>query len=513
MIHPSARGVGPRSGEVGAVASGGVAGVTAVLRVAGPPRAMASLGVTQDTTCMRSDVAGGAGPSRPFEAAVPAGEDPGRYAHVLRQIRDAALAGARPPATARPLIDDSWRRTIGHGMDPDRGRALPDPLGPEEVERRRHSGRLARVLPVLGDVLLPAAEDAGHVMVVVDAHGVVLWQDGPAKIQRHAERLGFAVGADWSESSVGTNAIGTALVVEHPVQVYSAEHFVKTHHSWTCAAAPILDPVTGELIGVVDVSGAAATVHPSTLALVDAAARMAESYLREEHHAALDTLRATAAPMLAGSRAPVLVTDRDGWVAAAVGVPPTDRLALPPAGRSDHVWLPALGSCRLEPVPGGWLVRVLDDSAPEAASTTVDIDLVDGQRPRLSIESSAGRWSHRLSPRHAELVLLLAVGADGRSAGELSGDLFGTPDHVVTVRAEMSRLRRHLGGLLLQRPYRFAEWADVRLHRPAVAEELLPASSAPAVRRIRAAQRDAATPVGRPMTDAHAGTPTTGAPR
>jgi hypothetical protein len=218
---------------------------------------------------------------------------------------------------------------------------------------------------------------------------------------------------------------------------------------------------------------------------------MAESYLREEHHAALDALRAVAAPMLAGSRAPVLVTDRHGWVAAAVGVPPTDRLALPPTGRSDHVWLPALGSCRLEPVPGGWLVRVVDDATSDTASTRVDIDLVEGGRPRLSIESSAGRWSHRLSPRHAELLLLLALGPDGCSAAQLSQDLFGEPGHVVTVRAEMSRLRRHLGGVLLQRPYRFADWVDVRLHRPGVAEELLPASSSPAVRRIRVAQRDA----------------------
>jgi hypothetical protein len=452
-------------------------------------------GVTHDTPCMRADVA--PGPGRLFEAAVPAGEDPGRYAQILRRIRDAALAGARPPAAARPLVDDSWRRSLGYGMDPDRGRSLPEPMGPDEVEQRRRSSRLARVLPVLGDVLLPAAEDAGHVMVVVDAQGVVLWRDGPAKVQKHAERLGFTVGADWTENSVGTNAIGTALVVEHPVQIYSAEHFVKTHHSWTCAAAPILDPVTGELIGVVDVSGAAATVHPSTLALVDAAARMAESFLREQHHAALDALRATAAPLLAGSRAPVLVTDRDGWVAAAVGVSPTDRLPLPPAGESDHVWLPTLGSCRLEPVPGGWLVRVIDDSAQEEASTTVEIDLRNGRRPLLCIESDAGRWVHRLSPRHAELLLLLTLEERGRSAAELSGDLFGEPDHAVTVRAEMSRLRRHLGGVLLQRPYRFAEWVDVRLHRPDVADELLPASSAPAVRRIRAEQRKAGrVPVG-----------------
>ncbi|MCS7479505.1 GAF domain-containing protein [Umezawaea endophytica] len=433
-------------------------------------------GVTRDTST-----------SGPFESAVPAGEDPGRYAHLLRRIRDASLSGDRPPAAPRDLVGDSWRRAVGFGVDPDHGREPAAALGPDEVEHRRHRGKLARTLPVLGDVLLPAAEDAGHVMVVVDAEGVVLWRDGPRKIQRHAERLGFAVGATWSERQVGTNAIGTALAVGRPVQIYSAEHFVKSHHSWTCAAAPILDPVDGGLLGVVDVSGAAATVHPSTLALVDAAARMAESFLREEHHGMLDALRATASPLLAGTRDPVLVTDPHGWVAAAVGVPPVARIALPADRGSDHVWLPEYGACRLEPVPGGWLVRVLDGAAAEPAQTRVALALDDPRQPRITVVSPSGRWSHRLSPRHAELALLLALAPNGRSGAQLSADLFGSPDHVLAVRAEVSRLRRRLGGLLLHRPYRFADWVDVEVACPASPDLLLPASTAPAVRRLRTA--------------------------
>jgi hypothetical protein len=425
-------------------------------------------------------------PGRSFEAAVPAGEDPVRYAQLLRQIRDAALSGDRAPAAPRSLVDDSWRRTLGFGMNPDHGRDLPAAVGPDEIEVRRQSSKLARVLPVLGDVLLPAAEDAGHVMVVVDAQGMVLWRDGPKKIQQHAERLGFTVGANWSECNVGTNAIGTALVLARPVQIYSAEHFVKTHHAWTCAAAPILDPVNGNLLGVVDVSGAAATVHPSTLALVDAAARMAESFLREDHHAALGALRAIAAPLLAGSRQPMMVTDADGWVAAATGTMPTDRIALPLHRDSDLAWLPAFGTCRLEPVPGGWLVRVLGESAAESPATSIEIDLTDGRQPLLKMHSQSGYWSHRLSPRHAELLLLLAVNPDGLSAAALSEELYGSPDHAVTVRAEASRLRRHLGGVLLQRPYRFADWVDVHFSYPQDNGALLPASTAPTVRRIRA---------------------------
>lgn len=427
-----------------------------------------------------------------FEAAVPAGEDPVRYAQLLRRVRDATLSGDRPPATPRPVIGDSWRRTIRFGIDPDQGRELAGQARPDEVEHRRHAGRLDRVLPVLGGVLLPAAEDAGHIMVVVDPDGVILWRDGPRAVQRNAEHLGFCPGANWGEASVGTNAIGTALAVGHAVQVYSAEHFVKSHHAWTCAAAPIRDPATGELLGVVDLSGAAATVHPSTLALVDAAARIAERELRESHRRDLEALRATAAPLLARVSGAAFVTDPDGWVAGVSGVAPVERLPLPQRRDSEFAWLPAFGLCRLEPLPGGWLVTVTEPGVsavaaePESAATTAELDLRDPRFPVLAISSPSGRWRHRLSPRHAELLLILATAPGGRSAAGLSADMFGAPEHTVTVRAETSRLRRIVGGLLLQRPYRFAGWVDVRVRYPAAAEDILPASTAPAVRDIRA---------------------------
>ena len=44
----------------------------------------------------------------------------------------------------------------------------------------------------------------------------------------------------------------------------------------------------------------------------------------------------------------------------------------------------------------------------------------------------------------------------GRTAAELADDLFADPTRVVTVRAEMSRLRRTLGSLLEAQPYRIA---------------------------------------------------------
>src|SRR5690606_37274210 len=132
---------------------------------------------------------------------------------------------------------------------------------------------------------------------------------------------------------------------------------LRTHHSWTCAGAPIRDPRTGQVIGVVDVSGPAATVHPTTIALVDAVARMAESQLRSEHDRTLNRLRALAAPILARMGSPALAVDTDGWVAAVDAMPLHNRILLPEQLTPGRVWLAALGMCVVEPLPGGWLVR------------------------------------------------------------------------------------------------------------------------------------------------------------
>lgn len=291
----------------------------------------------------------------------------------------------------------------------------------------------------------------------------MLWRQGSSGVLRGADRLGFQEGARWDEPSVGTNAIGTALVVRRPVQVFASEHYVKTHHPWTCAAAPLHDPRDGALLGVLDVSGPAATVHASTVALVDAVARLAETQLRANHYAELDRVRMVAAPMMAKLTGPALATDRHGWVAAATGTAPVDRIALPERVGDGRVWLPAFGNCGLEPIPGGWLVHLDQDEA--LAPTRVEIDLRRPGRPRLRVSSATDEWSYNLSPRHADILAVLAAHRSGRSAAELAGDLFGSNANTVTVRAEMSRLRRHLGGILDHRPYRFADAIDVTVLR------------------------------------------------
>ncbi|WP_067965878.1 helix-turn-helix domain-containing protein [Nocardiopsis trehalosi] len=415
-----------------------------------------------------------------LDTALPAGTDPRAHAHLLHRVHEATFSGGTPPAPPRSVIAESWGRMRTRRFDPDDA-PRPRLLRREEVERRRAQSPLGQVLPLLRSSLTSVAEDAGHVMLVTDHTGLVLWRDGPARVRRIADGAGLVEGAYWNEENTGTNAIGTALVVGRAVQVHSAEHYVRPLHRLTCACAPVRDPRDGRVIGAIDLTGPAITAHPSTLGLVDAVARLAESQLRGLHHAHLERLRVVTAPILAGLRGPALVVDDEGWTAAAVHTEPVRRVLLPKRPEAGTAWLPVLGACRLEPLPGGWLVR---PGAGEAAPPThAELDLATGSVPLLRVGGPSGEWTHRPSPRHTELLLLLARHPEGRTAAQLAQDLFGDQGRVGTVRAEMSRLRRHLGGVVESRPYRFAEGLSVSVRTPADPVPLIRTSTAPAIRR------------------------------
>ncbi|GAB2746753.1 helix-turn-helix domain-containing protein [Kitasatospora kifunensis] len=409
------------------------------------------------------------------------------------RTHEQAVLGEIPRQAPRPEIGDSWERLRRLGLDPERGRD-PEHLSTAEIEHRRRASGLDAVMPTLRSTLLDPAADLPLILAIADAQGTVLWHEGPRQLRRSGDQIGFMTGGHWDEEAVGTNGIGTVARTGRPLRVHSTEHYVRNQHAWTCVGAPVRDPRTGRVAGVVDLSGPARSVHPQLLALAVTAARLAETELRAAQLESLHRLRTVAAPVLAQASGPALVVDRDGWTAATAGLPPISRLRLPADGWGSATihWLPSLGECAVEPLADGWLVRPLTSSlqavSEQAVGARLVLDLSNADRPEVSVRGGVGSWSHALSPRHAELLLLLATHQSGRTAAQLAEGLFGDPSRAVTVRAELSRLRRYLGGLLEHRPYRFAESVQVEVVCPADSYQLLPASSAPGIRRLRARQ-------------------------
>ena len=416
------------------------------------------------------------------EPSITAGQDPRSYARLMSAVYDATMAGDRAPTRPRQVIWDSWQRLLTKGLRPDRRH--PPVAAFTRVETLRQSSGLASVIDDVTRGLDSVLANGNNIFATVDAQGTVLYRAGSPTVLCNADKLGFVEGAQWAEKSVGTNALGTALVSQTAVQTFSAEHYNRSQHPWTCAGAPIRDPRNGKVIGVIAVTGPAATVHPTTIALVDAVARLAESDLREQRDRGLNRLRMVAAPILSRINAPALAVDADGWVAAVDSLPVQNRILLPPLIAPGQMWVPALGLCDVETLPGGWLIRQVEHDG-ERAVMEVTLDLRDSATPRLRMVGQFGSWQHDITPRLAEILLILAMHAGGRSAVELADDLYGDPARVGAVRVEMSRLRKQFAGLVTARPYRFSDAANVEVCFPDDSCELLASSVAPAIRDRR----------------------------
>jgi hypothetical protein len=262
----------------------------------------------------------------------------------------------------------------------------------------------------------------------------------------------------WTEDSAGTNAIGTALAIDHAVQVFSAEHFLAEQHAWWCSAAPLHDPATGALLGIVDISGPMRTAHPHSLGFVSAAAGMAEDALRLRRAAVEERMRDAYLERIArlgrhrsAMVAPdgrVLIAQPAGWIGAAVTLPADGGPVTLADGRE------ALA----EPLPGGghvlWGVTGRDRAAP--ARTALRLDLLG--RHGLSARVGSGA-PIALGLRQAEILALLAMHPEGLTCERLTLELYGEAGNPISTRAQVSRLRRLLGPLLAGRPYRLL--ADV----------------------------------------------------
>ncbi|WP_336626864.1 MULTISPECIES: GAF domain-containing protein [unclassified Microbacterium] len=344
----------------------------------------------------------------------------------------------------RGIVQDSWRRSLAHLVGPDG--TPPLDLSAEELEAYRSAHPLAGAMDMIRALLLPES-DAGVVVAVGDAAGRLLWVEGDRRVRDLTGGMGFVAGANWSEEIVGTSAPGTALALGRSVQIHGAEHFNRLVAPWSCTAAPVHDPESRRLLGVIDVTGGSEAATPQAQLLVDATARAVEGELL------VARLRARAA-----ATAPIPV--RRGSSRRAAQAP----------------------------------------RAPESATLRV----LGRDRGLLEVTGAGGETLAELSGRHAEILLLLAVHRQGLSADRLTELVYGPDAGEGTLRPEMVRLRKVLERVAPQlvpssRPYRLPaeletdahqviSLLDRGAHRVALSAyrgQVLPDSTAPGVEEFR----------------------------
>src|SRR5258705_2531007 len=257
---------------------------------------------------------------------------PGQESQVMNAW-DRLVGGAELPANAvRNVIEHSWARCLSAGVDPARPRG-PLPAPDEALSELLH--RFRDVIDVCSPVMDQVREslsESGTIMILTDPSGVILKTEGdPATVEAAAD-VRLASGVSWAELSSGTNAIGTALSVKEPVQVHATEHFCAGVKPWSCAATVLCDP-SGEILGVLDVSGLSNKFHRNWLALAMMAAGRIEADLAARHMESRWRLAEAGLQGLsrASSRA-VMLFDGQGRLVKAEGITSRSRATVGECG-------------------------------------------------------------------------------------------------------------------------------------------------------------------------------------
>lgn len=176
------------------------------------------------------------------------------------------------------FIESSHRRCIDYGISENQIISKKVIKGDELNQRLLDKKDLIIAAKPFIDKLYDFVKGSDFFTMLTDEEGCILMVTGDDLILEKAKGYMMIPGAYMSENCIGTNAMGTAIAENRPVQISGKEHFIKAYHTWTCSGAPIHDD-QGHIIGSLDLTGNCNSVHSHTLGMVVAAVTAIESIM------------------------------------------------------------------------------------------------------------------------------------------------------------------------------------------------------------------------------------------
>jgi AraC-like DNA-binding protein len=233
-------------------------------------------------------------------------------AYVDTVLEQFLRSGQLAQNVVRTPIAESWMRCYrdGVGADPTQGSSASRP---RPIRDHSRDGDFVRAgLPILEEAR-DVLSHSESIAVLADSRGIVLKTEGDEVAMNAAAELGLAPHEDWTERSRGTNAIGTALRTGAAVHVHGPEHYCPVARSWTCAGAPVRDPIDATTLGVVSVAGVSNAYNPHFQALALSVAGRIQSELSAQEMTRRERLLAFSLSKLSKVKSGgLLVFDRRG---------------------------------------------------------------------------------------------------------------------------------------------------------------------------------------------------------
>ena len=193
----------------------------------------------------------------------------------MARVRDDFLASGQvgPAGLVSETIQASWIRSLQFQVDTDR-------LEPAFVDEHNiHTPLALSAAPVLRQLADELANEPVSI-ILTDAQGLVLQRVcGDSSLLRAMDGAQLAAGFSYAEAHVGTNGIGTALECRAPTMVHGKEHYTNDLGGFTCAGAPILHPITGILMGILDLTSLAKDSSSLLLVIAKSTARRIQQQL------------------------------------------------------------------------------------------------------------------------------------------------------------------------------------------------------------------------------------------
>ena len=169
--------------------------------------------------------------------------------HQIERLRHSSSLSALHAEQLNQSILSSWQRSASAAIPQDR---LAAPLKGQKSEFAPNL--LQQTLKHCAQDLRHIAQQSSMVMAVADIGSTIIWTAASRQMQSAAESVHFIEGGQWREELVGTNALALSLKTQQSSCVFSNEHYMSSIHDWVCYAAPIIDPYSKQVLGVIDLS-------------------------------------------------------------------------------------------------------------------------------------------------------------------------------------------------------------------------------------------------------------------